>query len=87
MALPLRNYFQDGDWVDPPRQEDALEVLAADSFVIDNSLIIGFPRHRERFFAACVDAGVGDSEALMTSLTAPCCGFPAKDAGFPGSMS
>ena len=83
MALPLRNYFQDGDWVDPPPQEDALEVLAADSFVIDNSLIIGFPRHRERFFAACVDAGVGDSEAFDDFVDRSMLWFPREGRWFP----
>ena len=83
MALPLRNYFQDGDWVDPPPHEDALEVLAADSFVVDNSLIIGFPRHRERFFAACVDAGVGDSDTFYDFVDRSMLWFPREGRWFP----
>ena len=83
MALPLRNYFQAGEWVDPPPQEDALEVLAADSFVVDNSLIIGFPRHRERFFAACVDAGVGDSDTFYDFVDRSMLWFPREGRWFP----
>jgi hypothetical protein len=83
MALPLRNYFQDGEWVDPPVDEDALEVLAADSFVVDESLIVGFPRHRERFFAACVDAGVDNSEAFDDFVDRSMLWFPREGRWFP----
>jgi len=83
MALPLRNYFQDGEWVDPPVDEDALEVLAADSFVVDDSLIVGFPRHRERFYAACVDAGVDDSDAFHDFVERSMLWFPREGRWFP----
>jgi len=83
MALPLRNYFQDGEWVDPPLDEEALEVLAADSFVVDAGLIIGFPRHRERFFAACVDAGVDDSAAFYDFVDRSLLWFPREGRWFP----
>jgi len=83
MSLPLLNYFANGEWVDPPEDGTRLEVLAADSFVLDNGDIVGFPRHRERFFAAVVDAGVDDTEAFDDFVERCLLWFPREGRWFP----
>ena len=83
MALPLLNYFADGEWVDPPENEEGLEVLAADSFVLDEGDIVGFPRHKERFFAAVVDAGVDDTDAFDDYVERCVVWFPREGRWFP----
>ena len=83
MALPLLNYFSNGEWVDSPENESGLEVLAADSFVLDDGDIVGFPRHRERFFAAVVDAGVDDTEAFDDFVERCLLWFPREGRWFP----
>ena len=57
MALSELNYFAAGEWIDPPSHPNQLEVVAADSFVVDQGLAVGYDRHLARFAGAIADAG------------------------------
>ena len=71
MALPELNYFASGEWVDPPSPSHPLEVVAADSFVVDQGATVGYDRHLSRFAEAIADAGFS-LEAELAEFISRC---------------
>ena len=83
MALPELNYFADGEWIDPPNNSNPLEVVAADSFVVDQGKTIGYDQHLLRFAAAIADAGFS-LDAELTEFISRCeMWIPREGRWFP----
>jgi branched-subunit amino acid aminotransferase/4-amino-4-deoxychorismate lyase len=83
MALPELNYFADGEWIDPPNNSNPLEVVAADSFVVDQGKVIGYDRHLSRFAEAITDAGFS-LEAELAEFISHCeMWIPREGRWFP----
>ena len=83
MALPELNYFADGEWIDPPNKSNPLEVVAADSFVVDQGKVIGYERHLSRFAEAITDAGFS-LEAELAEFISRCeMWIPREGRWFP----
>ena len=83
MALPELNYFADGEWIDPPNNSSPLEVVAADSFVVDQGRVIGYDRHLARFTAAVKDAGFSLDEELAEFISRCEMWIPREGRWFP----
>ena len=83
MALPELNYFANGEWIDPPNNSSPLEVVAADSFVVDQGRVIGYDRHLARFTAAVKDAGFSLDEELAEFISRCEMWIPREGRWFP----
>ena len=83
MALPELNYFASGDWVDPPSPSHSLEVVAADSFVVDQGKTIGYDRHLSRFAEAIADAGFSLDAELAEFISRCEMWIPREGRWFP----
>lgn len=77
------NYFSHGQWVAAPLEESDLEVLAADSFVVDESQAVGFSRHLDRFRQAVEDSPVKVGDHLERFLGQALAEIPLTGRWFP----
>ena len=83
MALPELNYFANGEWIDPPNNSSPLEVVAADSFVVDQGKTVGYDRHLARFAAAITDAGFSLDAELAEFVSRCEMWIPREGRWFP----
>ena len=83
MALPELNYFANGEWIDPPNNSSPLEVVAADSFVVDQGKAVGYDRHLARFAAAITDAGFSLDAELAEFVSRCEMWIPREGRWFP----
>lgn len=83
MALPELNYFANGEWIDPPNNSNPLEVVAADSFVVDQGKVIGYDRHLSRFAEAITDAGFSLEVELAEFISRCEMWIPREGRWFP----
>lgn len=83
MALPELNYFADGEWIDPPNNSNPLEVVAADSFVVDQGKTIGYDQHLSRFAEAITDAGFSMDAELAEFISRCEMWIPREGRWFP----
>lgn len=77
------NYFSHGQWVAAPLEESDLEVLAADSFVVDQGHAVGFRRHLDRFRQAVEDSGAKAGDDLDSFLDQAIAEIPLTGRWFP----
>ena len=83
MALPELNYFADGEWIEPPNNSSPLEVVAADSFVVDQGKTIGYDQHLSRFAEAITDAGFSLDAELAEFISRCEMWIPREGRWFP----
>jgi branched-subunit amino acid aminotransferase/4-amino-4-deoxychorismate lyase len=83
MVLPELNYFASGEWIDPPRHSQPLEVVAADSFVVDQGRTVGYDRHLTRFAEAVNDAGFSVEPELAEFVSHCEMWIPREGQWFP----
>ena len=83
MALPDLNYFASGEWVDPPSPSHPFEVVAAESFVVDQGKTIGYDLHLSRFAEAIADAGFSLDAELAEFISRCEMWIPREGRWFP----